>query len=145
MRILGVDFGDRNIGLALSDPLLLTAQPLGQYKLADEAENREFFNRIVRRHEVGEIILGFPLRMDGTSGTRAQTTKDFAAWLEAAVGLPVILWDERLTTRQAIGIMQEQKVKDRARKGLEHQISATLILQSYLDQRRLKRDVLPDS
>lgn len=145
MRILGIDFGDRNIGLALSDPLLLTAQPLGQYRLADEEQNRAFFSRITRQHEVGEIVLGLPLRMDGTSGTRARMTEDFAAWLEAAVGLPVILWDERLTTRQAVGIMHEQGVKDRTRKRLEHQISATLILQSYLDHRRLKRDVLPDS
>jgi len=145
MRILAVDFGDRNIGLALSDPLQLTAQPLGQFRLAGEAENRAYFSQVVQRHEVGEIVVGFPLRMDGSSGTRAQKTRQFAAWLEAAVGLTVTLWDERLTTQQAIGIMQEQKIRDKQKKHLEHQISATLILQSYLDHRRLERNVPQNS
>lgn len=145
MRILGIDYGDRNIGLALSDPLRLTAQPLGQFRLAGEAENTAYFKQLVQRHEISEIVVGFPLRMDGSSGTRAQKTREFAAWLEAAVGLTITLWDERLTTQQAIGIMEEQKVRDKKKKHLEHQISATLILQSYLDHRRLERNVPQDS
>jgi putative Holliday junction resolvase len=145
VRILGIDYGDRNIGLALSDPLRLTAQPLGQFRLAGEAENTAYFKQLVQRHEISEIVVGFPLRMDGSSGTRAQKTREFAAWLEAAVGLTITLWDERLTTQQAIGIMEEQKVRDKKKKHLEHQISATLILQSYLDHRRLERNVPQDS
>jgi putative Holliday junction resolvase len=145
VRILGIDFGDRNVGLSLSDPLQFTAQPLGQFRLGSEGENKAYFRQVVRRHEVGEIVIGFPLRMDGSKGTRAQKTKDFAGWLEASLGLPVVLWDERLTTQQAIGIMQEQKIRDRQKKHLEHQISATLILQSYLDHRRLERNVPPHS
>lgn len=145
MRILGIDFGDRNIGLALSDPLQFTAQPLGQYRLTGDPENKAYFRQLVLRHEVGEIVVGFPLRMDGSSGTRAQKTRQFSAWLEAAVGLTVTLWDERLTTQQAIGIMQEQKIRDKQKRHLEHQISATLILQGYLDHRRLKRDVPQNS
>ena len=140
MRILGLDFGDRNIGLALSDPLGLTAQPLGQYVLGEEAENKKYFTELIRKHEVGEIVIGFPLRMDGSSGTRAQKTKEFAAWLEKAAGCPVIFWDERLTTQQALSIMQEQKINWKTKKKVEHQISAALILQSYLDHRRLHRN-----
>lgn len=136
MRILGVDFGDRNIGLALSDPLELTAQPLGQYILRGDEADAAYFSDLARRREVGRIVVGNPLRMDGSSGTRVQKTRDFAAWLEKATGLPVVLWDERLTTQQAIGIMQEQRVKTRAKKFVKHQISASLILQSYLDLRR---------
>jgi len=136
MRILGIDFGDVHIGLALSDPLELTAQPLGQYRLRGDAENDAFFRDLVRRHEVGEIVVGFPLRMDGSSGTRADKTREFAARLEKASGIRTVLWDERLTTRQAAGIMHEQKIKIKVKHQVEHQISAALILQAYLDSRR---------
>jgi putative Holliday junction resolvase len=139
MRILGLDYGDRNIGLALSDPLELTAQPLGQYRLQGEAEDKKYFVELVRRHEVGEIVVGDPLRLDGSSGTRAQKTREFAAWLEKALGCPIIFWDERLTSRQALDIMREQRINWKTRKEVEHQISAALILQSYLDHRRLHR------
>jgi putative Holliday junction resolvase len=141
MRILGIDFGDRNIGLALSDSLEVTAQPLGQYLLGEEAENKKYFTELVRKHDIGEIVIGFPLRMDGSSGTRAQKTKEFGAWLEKAVGCPVNFWDERLTTQQALGIMKEQKINWKAKKKVEHQISAALILQCYIDHRRIHRNV----
>ncbi len=144
MRILGLDYGDRHIGLALSDPLGLTAQPLGQITLAGEAEDKRCFSGLVRKHEVKEIVVGLPLRMDGSSGTRAEKTREFVVWLEKAVGLPVTLWDERLTTQQAAGIMREQKLHWKKKRKVEHQISATLILQSYLDHRRLDRHVPQD-
>jgi putative Holliday junction resolvase len=136
MRILGIDFGDVHIGLALSDPLELTAQPLGQYRLRGDAENDAFFCDLVRRHEVGEIVIGFPLRMDGSSGIRADKTREFAARLEKTSGIRAVFWDERLTTRQAAGIMHEQKIKAKKKHQVEHQISAVLILQAYLDSRR---------
>ena len=135
MRILGLDFGDRHIGLSLSDPLGITAQPLGQYTLSGEEENKRHFAELVRRYEIKAIVVGIPLRMDGSSGTRAEKTRQFAAWLEKILHLPVHLWDERLTTQQAASIMQEQKVGWKTKKKIEHQISATLILQSYLDSR----------
>jgi putative Holliday junction resolvase len=144
LRILGIDFGDVHVGLALSDPLELTAQPLGLYRLRKEAENKAYFDELVRRHEVGEVVIGLPLRMDGSSGTRAEKTRAFAAWLEKASGLPVVLWDERLTTRQAIGIMHEQKIRTKAKRTVEHQISAALILQAYLDSRRAHSHVPKD-
>jgi len=138
MRFLGIDYGDRNIGLALSDPLEFTAQPLGQYILRSEPENKAYFCDLVKRQDVAQIIIGFPLRMDGSPGTRARKTQEFAAWLEKASGLPVVLWDERLTTQQAVGIMQEQRVRAKVKRFVEHQISAALILQCYLDLRRLQ-------
>jgi len=144
MRILGIDFGDVHIGLALSDPLEFTAQPLGQYRLRGEAENRAYFGDLIRRHNVAEIVVGFPLRLDGSSGRRAEKTRSFAALLEKACALPVVLWDERLTTHQAIGIMREQKVRTKQKRTVEHQISAALILQAYLDSRRLNRHVPQD-
>ena len=135
-RILGLDYGDRNIGLALSDPLQLTAQPLGQYVLAGADEDKKYFEGLIRQNEVIQIVIGLPLRMDGSPGTRAEKTRQFARWLEKTFCLPVILWDERLTSHQATGIMHEQKIRWRKRKSVEHQISASLILQSYLDHRR---------
>ena len=136
MRILGVDYGDRNIGLALSDQLFITAQPFGSYRLAGEQENAAFFRDLVARQEISEIIIGLPLRMDGSQGTRAQKTREFASWLEKTVGRPILFWDERLTTHQARGIMLEQKIKPRDKNGAEHQISATIILLGYLERRR---------
>jgi putative Holliday junction resolvase len=144
MRILGLDFGDVHVGLALSDPLELTAQPLALYHLRGEAENKAYFEELIRRQEVGMIVIGFPLRMDGSPGTRAEKTRTFAAWLKKASGLPVVLWDERLTTKQAIGIMHEQKIRTKVKRTVEHQISAALILQAYLDSRRTHRHVPQD-
>ncbi len=144
MRILGIDFGDVHIGLALSDPLELTAQPLGQYRLRSDAENDAFFSDLVRRHKVDEIVVGFPLRMDGSSGTRADKTRAFADRLGKTAKTPVVLWDERLTSRQAAGIMREQKIKAKTKHRVEHQISAVLILQAYLDSRRFNSHVPQD-
>lgn len=135
-RILGIDYGDRNIGLAVTDKLQLTAQPLGCYKLKEEEENRKYFKDLVSKYDIGEIVLGFPLRMDGSSGTRAEKTKVFAGWLEMTLNLPIIFWDERLTTRQAYNLMHQQNLKGRAKKTLKDQISATIILSSYLESKR---------
>jgi putative Holliday junction resolvase len=137
MRILGVDFGDRHIGLAVSDALLITAQPFATFVLKDvDADNRKYFRGLVRSQDIGEIVVGLPLRMDGSDGTRAEKTRAFAAWLKETVSLPVHFWDERLSTRQAAGIVREQKVRQKARKSVINQISAAIILQSFLDRRR---------
>lgn len=136
-RILGIDYGDRNIGLALTDRLQLTAQPLGSYKLRGEEEDRKYFQELVSKYDIGEIVLGFPLRMDGSSGTRVEKTKEFASWLEKQLGLPIIFWDERLTTRQAFTLMQQQKLKGKTKKSLKDQISATIILLSYLESKQM--------
>lgn len=142
MRILGVDFGDRNIGLALSDPLGLTSQPLGTYLYLNRpAEDGRYFKDLVARYEIGEIVIGLPLRMDGSQGSRVDKTKAFAAWLGAAVERPVSFWDERLTTHQAQAVMQEQKVKTKDKRSVLNQISAAIILQSYLDSRRSDADL----
>ncbi len=145
MRILGIDYGDRHIGLALSDPLHITAQPLGSYALTgrDKAD-RKFFQDLVARHEVSEIVLGNPLRMDGSPGTRTQKTMEFAAWLEKAVGKPITLVDERLTTQEALHILQEGKLRGKKKKEWEDQISAVIILSSYLERKRNDSHVLKD-
>jgi putative Holliday junction resolvase len=136
MRILGIDFGDKKCGLALSDKLLITAQALGSYRPKNQQEDEKYFKELVSKYEIGEIIIGLPLRMDGSPGTRVEKTKKFADWLESILGLPVILWDERLTTKQAIKILQQQKIRNKKKKTIEDQISASLILSSYLERKR---------
>lgn len=134
MRILGIDFGDRHIGLALSDPLGMIAQPLETYVWKDrKADNAPYFRKLVQDRGIGKIILGMPLRMDGTPGTRAEKTREFAVWLKGVTGLAVEFWDERLTTKQATAIMHEQGVKEKDRRSAVNQISAALILQAYLN------------
>jgi putative Holliday junction resolvase len=141
MRVLGVDYGDRHIGLALSDPLLITAQPLGSYELSgrDEAD-RAYFRDLVVKHEVSTIVLGNPLRMDGSSGSRADTTRRFAAWLERAAGRPVVLLDERLTTQQALKVIDDVKLRGKRKKDWEDRIAAVIILSTYLERRRGEAD-----
>ncbi len=138
MRILGIDFGDRTIGLALSDKLLLTAQAFGRYRLKSKAEDKKYFKELVSKYEIGEIVIGFPLRMDGSPGTRVEKTKEFAGWLEKTVQLPITYWDERLTTKQALRILSQQKIKNKRKKILKDQISASIILSSYLESKRAK-------
>ena len=137
MRVLGIDYGDRHIGLALTDALKLTAQPFGTYDLkASDSENRKYFQDLVVRYDVDEIVIGFPLRMDGTQGTRTRITKEFAGWLEKAVHKPIIFWDERLTTQQALHTIEDLKVRGKKKKECEDQISAVIILSTYLERKR---------
>ncbi len=145
MRTLGIDYGDRHIGLALSDSLGITAQPFGSYTLKSPEENRKFFRELVEGHDVAEIVVGFPLRMDGTSGTRAEKTRSFGDWLEKAVHRPIVFWDERLTTREALQILREQNVRGRRKKDAEDQVSAVIILSAYLEKKRYERDAPPDA
>ena len=142
MRVLGIDYGDRHVGLALSDPLLITAQPLGSYDLTGkESADRQYFRDLVAKHDVGEIVLGNPLRMDGSIGTRTEKTRVFAAWLEKAVGKPVTLIDERLTTRQALKTLEDEKLRGRKKKDWEDRIAAVIILSTYLERKRSAGDV----
>jgi len=137
MRVLGIDYGDRHVGLALSDPMLVTAQPFGTYRLTGrDAEDRKFFRDLVAREEVGEIVIGEPLRMDGSSGTRAERTRQFAAWLEKAVSKPIVFVDERLTTREALHLLEDSKLRGRAKKEREDQVAAVIILSTYLERKR---------
>jgi len=137
MRVLGIDYGDRHIGLALSDPLLITAQPLGSYELTGQDKaDRAYFRDLVARHDVGEIVLGNPLRMDGSAGTRTEKTRAFADWLGKATGKPVVLQDERLTTRQALKTLDDEKLRGRRKKDWEDRIAAVIILSTYLERKR---------
>jgi putative Holliday junction resolvase len=138
MRVLGIDFGDKRIGLAVSDKLGFTAQGIGRYQVKNKKDDKKFFQELASKYDIQEVVIGLPLRMDGTEGARAEKTKEFASWLERILNLPITLWDERLTTQQASRILNQQKIKKKTKKDLKDQISAVIILASYLENERSK-------
>jgi len=136
MRILGIDFGDKNIGLALSDPLQITALPLELYHLSNPEKDKKFFQQLIKNHNIGLIVLGLPIRMDGSLGTRARKTKEFASWLKNHLNIQVVFWDERLTSKEASRLLSGRKIDFKLKKKIEHQISATIILSSFLESKK---------
>ena len=138
MRIMGLDFGSRTVGVAISDSLLLTAQGVEIIRRKEENKLRQTLARIeelIVANEVEEIVLGLPKNMDDTEGVRVELTKEFKEKLERRTGLPVIFWDERLTTVAADKAMMEAGIRRENRKDYVDMIAATLILQGYLDRR----------
>lgn len=135
MRILGLDYGSRTVGVAVTDPTGLIAQPLRTITRTRESMLRKTLQEIdsiVRTMQVGKIILGLPLNMDGTEGERAGRTRSFAEKLRQRVDVPVEFMDERLTTVEADGILEESGVRREIRKQMIDQVAAQLILESWL-------------
>lgn len=140
MRIMGLDFGSKTVGVAISDGLLLTAQGVEIIRRKDENKLRQTLARIeelIVEYEVEEIVLGLPKHMNGTEGVRVELTNEFKDKLERRTGLPVVMWDERLTTVAADKAMMEAGIRREHRKEYVDQIAATLILQGYLDRKRM--------
>lgn len=138
MRIMGLDFGSRTTGVAVSDPLGITAQGVETIVRKDENKLRQTCARIeelIKEYEIEEIVLGYPKNMNNTAGERAEKAEAFKAMLERRTGKPVILWDERLTTIAAERVLMESGVRRENRKAVVDKIAAVLILQGYLDSR----------
>lgn len=138
-RILGLDFGSKTVGVAISDPLLYTAQGLEIIRRDRENKIRKTLVRIEEicsEYEVSKIVLGLPLNMDDSEGERALKTRAFAEDIERRTGLEVIFWDERLTTVEADETMDELGIFGAKRKELVDEIAAMIILQSYLENIR---------
>jgi len=132
-RLLALDLGDVRIGVALSDPLGITAQPAGVIERSRESTDIERIRELVGAHGVAKVVVGHPLLLSGEAGVRARSAVAFVARLQAVLGeVPVLLWDERLTTVQAERALIEGKVRRRRRKEAVDAMAATLILQSYL-------------
>lgn len=139
MRILGLDYGSKTVGVAISDPLLITAQGLEIIRRESEGKIRKTYQRIeelCREYEVEKIVLGYPKNMNGTDGDRAQKSLEFKEALERRTGLPVIMWDERLTTVSADNVMMESGIRRENRKEYVDEIAAMIILQNYLESIR---------
>ena len=138
MRIMAIDYGDARTGVALSDPTGFLA---GQTFLITSRKQEvvlEELAALVQRQGAQELVMGYPRNMDGTLGPRAEKYAAFARRLEEATGLPVALWDERRTTVDAHRILGEQGVRAKNRKDKIDSVAATLILEGYLDWKRLQ-------
>lgn len=138
MRIMGLDFGSKTVGVAVSDPLLITAQGLEIIRRKEENKLRHTLARIeelIEAYEVTEIVLGLPKNMNDTIGERAGLSLEFQDKLERRTGLPVTMWDERLTTVAADRAMIEAGIRREHRREYVDKIAAVFILQGYLDYR----------
>ena len=138
MRIMGLDYGSKTVGVAISDALFLSAQPKETIFRERESKLRRTFARIeelIEEYEIEEIVLGLPLNMDDSIGERAQKTLEFKALLEKRTGKRIVLQDERLSTFEAEEILKEAGVKRSEMKTYVDKIAASYILQDYLDGR----------
>ena len=138
MRIMGLDFGSKTVGVAISDPLLITAQGITIIRRKEENKLRQTLAQIeelIQEYEVTEIVLGNPKNMNDTLGDRSKLSEEFKEKLERRTGLPVVLWDERLTTVAADKAMMEAGIRREERKEHVDRIAACFILQGYLDKR----------
>lgn len=132
-RVLAIDLGTVRVGLALSDPLRITGQPMGRIARRALRSDLRALTDLVHEHDVAVVVVGHPLLMSGTAGDKAQDAEAFAERLRAAVSCPVVLWDERLTSVQANRALLEGNVSRRDRRDVVDAAAAALLLQSWLD------------
>ena len=136
MRIMGLDYGSKTVGVAISDELLITAQAVETITRKAENKLRQTYARIeelTKEYDVERIVLGYPKNMNNTLGERIERTLEFKENLERRTGLEVVLWDERLTTIEAERTLIESNVRRENRKQYIDKIAAVFILQGYLD------------
>ena len=140
MRIMAIDYGDAHTGVALSDP---TGFLVGSTTTIHSWRQEVVVDRLARlieEHRPDEVVLGFPRNMDGTDGLKADLYRELAAALEEATGMKVVFWDERRTTLEAHQLLFDQGKDGRKRKKIVDAVAASLILESYLDFKRMKRE-----
>jgi len=143
LRILALDLGTKTIGLAVSDPLGLTAQGLPTLQRSNRRADLTHLRELVEALGVTRVVVGHPLHLKGYAGARAQEAERFADWLRAELAVPVELFDERLTTAEAERCLREAKVGRAKRKQVVDQMAATLLLQAYLDRQAALRATEP--
>ena len=135
-RVLGLDVGSRRIGVAVSDPLGITAQGLETLHRKNKRHDLAHLDRVIREYDVKEIVVGLPLRMSGAEGTQAEKIQAFAEYLRMYFKLPVHLWDERLTSAEANRLLRETELSIEKRGKAVDRMAAILILQSWMESRR---------
>jgi len=134
-RYLGLDIGTKRIGIAISDPLFITAQSLKTIQRLPEVKSIGEIENLCKEYQVSVIIVGLPKNMNGTLGVQAQDCVDFASKLEKKLGVKIVMEDERLTSKQAERMLAAQNKKYTKEKGLVDLVSAAIILQQFLDKR----------
>jgi putative holliday junction resolvase len=135
MRVLGLDVGTKTIGLAVSDPLGITAQGLATLRRKNKRSDFEQLEKLIREYQVGELVVGYPLHLSGLEGKQGEKMRSFAEELRQRFRLPVHLWDERLTSAQANRLLREMEVSPERRRQAVDRMAAVLILQSWMDRR----------
>ncbi|HHT9160207.1 MAG: Holliday junction DNA helicase RuvA [Planctomycetes bacterium GWF2_39_10] len=140
MRILGIDYGEKRIGMAVSDPLGITAQGLPTIERTNIQDDLQKILNVVREKEVGEIVVGLPKNMNNSLGEKAQAVLNFVALLKKDINIPINVIDERLSTVRANRAMLEGDLSRKKRKSRVDMIAAQLILQDYLDRSSTKKD-----
>lgn len=135
MRIMGLDVGDKRIGVAISDPMGWTAQPHTVMHRTNPEHDFARLSEICRDWQIEKLVVGLPLNMNGSVGPRAQLVREFAEQLSAVAGIEVEYWDERLSTKSAERTLLEADMSRRKRKGVVDKLAAVYILQGYLDNR----------
>ena len=133
MRILGIDYGSKRIGLSVCDELGFTAQGLTTITRKNKKKDMEEISSFVEKYNVEKIVIGFPVRLDGTEGIQCEKVNRFAGILEKMFSIPVIKWDESLSTKEAETILIEANMSRKKRKKVIDKLAATIILQGYLD------------
>lgn len=139
MRILGLDFGTKRIGVAISDELLITAQGMETLERKDLKKDLDAISGTIRDNNVSEVVVGLPLNMDGSYSAKTKEVVEFMDNLSKAISVPVKTWDERMTTMQAERALLEGDMSRAKRKRLNDRLAAQLILQAYLDYRKRER------
>ncbi|MBS2028408.1 MAG: Holliday junction resolvase RuvX [Deltaproteobacteria bacterium] len=143
MRLMGLDVGDKTVGVAVSDELGLTAQGVTTVERRSWAHDLAELKAIAEEYEVQKLVVGLPLNMDGSEGPRAQTSRAFAERASAALGIPFDLWDERLSTAEVQRLLISADVSRKKRKQVVDKLAAQVILQGYLDSRPAREKDAP--
>ncbi|MCD6153221.1 MAG: Holliday junction resolvase RuvX [Syntrophobacterales bacterium] len=134
MRILGIDYGSKRIGLSVCDELGITAQGLATITRKNREHDMEAIGRFIKEYNVEKIVIGFPLRLDGTEGIQCEKVSGFARILESRFLIPVIKWDETLSTKEAESVLIEANMSRKRRKKVVDKMAAVIILREYLDR-----------
>jgi putative Holliday junction resolvase len=132
-RVLGLDFGTRRVGAAISDPRGLIASPLEVHERRDPAQDARHYQHLVREHEVDRIVIGLPVHTGGREGTSAALAREWGCWLARTTGLDVVYFDERYTTVEAEETLISSGLNRQKRKSLRDMLAAQILLQNYLD------------
>ena len=132
-RLLGVDYGTVRVGLAISDAERRLASPLAVYERRGREADAVYFRTLIEAKEVGALVVGLPVHLDGREGPKAIEARAFGVWLAEATGLPVTFWDERFSTVEAESALWEAGLTHKKRKARRDRVAAQMFLQAYLD------------
>jgi putative Holliday junction resolvase len=143
-RILGLDFGLRRVGAAISDPARAIASPLEVYERRDSDQDARHYRKLVREHEVERIALGLPVHISGREGHLASLAREWGRWLAAVTGVSVVYTDERYTSVEADNLLIESGFRRHKRKALRDKLAAQILLQAYLDAGCPETDLAPE-